>query len=62
MTWKFVLDLRVQEVLQITIITQIMKDNEEIEKIEKYSQKPLELCTNLYVRLWLCVCACVCGL
>ena len=33
-----------------------MKENEEIKKIEKYSQKPLELCTNLYV----CVCAGVC--
>ena len=34
------------EVLQITVIRQITKGNEDIEKIEKYSQKPLELCTN----------------
>ena len=36
-----------------------MKGNEEIEKIGKYSQKPLELCTNLYVCLCVCVCVCV---
>ena len=41
------------EVLQTTIIRQITKGNEEIEKIEKYSQKPLELYTNLYM--------CFCG-
>ena len=48
MPWKFVCDLRFHEVLQTTIIRQIMKGNEEIKK---YSQKPLELCTNLYVCL-----------
>ena len=51
MPWKFVCDLRFHEVLQTTIIRQITKENEEIEKIEKYSQKPLELCTNFYVCL-----------
>ena len=49
MPWKFVCDLRFHEVLKITVIKQITKGNEEIEKIEKYSKKPLELCTNLYV-------------
>ena len=33
MLWKF----RFHEVLQTTIIRQITKENEEIEKIEKYS-------------------------
>ena len=56
MPYKFVNDLRFHEVLQTTIIWQIMIENEEIEKIEKYSQNPLELCTNLYVCLWVCVC------
>ena len=51
---KFVCDLRFHEVLQTTIIRQITKGNEEIEKIEKYSQKPSELGTNLYVCLWEC--------
>ena len=36
MPWKFVCDLRFHEVLQTTIISQITKGNEEIEKIEKY--------------------------
>ena len=53
MPWKFVCDLRFHEVLQTTIIRQITKEKEEIEKIEKHCQKPLELCTNLYV--------CLCG-
>ena len=35
MPWKFVCDLRFHEVLQTTIIRQIMKENEEIKK---YSQ------------------------
>ena len=56
MQWKFVCNIRFHEVLQTTIIRNITKGNEEIEKIEKYNQKPLELCTNLYVRLWECVC------
>ena len=55
MPWKFVCDPRFHEVLQTAIIRQITKENKEIEKIEKYSQKPLELCTNLYV----CLCECV---
>ena len=55
MPWKFVFDLRFHEVLQTTIIGQIMKENKKIEKIEKYSQKPSELCTYLYV----CLCDCV---
>ena len=33
--------------------------NEEIKKIEKYSQKLLEFCTNLYVCLCVCVCVCI---
>ena len=49
MLWKFVYELRFHKVLKTTIIRQIMKENEEIEKIEKYSQKPVELCTNLFV-------------
>ena len=53
MQWKFFCDLRFHEFLPTTIIRQITKGNEEIEKIEKYSQKPLKLCTNIYV--------CVCG-
>ena len=51
MPWKFLSDLRFHEVLQIAIIRQITKGNEEIEKIENYNQKPLELCTNLHVCL-----------
>ena len=46
MPWKFVGDVRFHEVLQTSIIRQITKRNEEIEKIEK-----LLLCTNLYVCL-----------
>ena len=57
MPWKFVCDLRFHEVLQTTIVRQIMKEN---EKIEKYSQKPLELHANLYVCLCVCVCVCAC--
>ena len=49
--WKLVCDLRFHEVFQTTIIRQITKGNEVIEKVEKYSQKPLELCTHLYVCL-----------
>ena len=49
MPWKFVCNLRFAK--QATIIRQIMKGNEEIEKIEKYRQNPLELCTNIYVYL-----------
>ena len=37
MPWKFVCNLRFYDVLQITIIKQIMKENEEIKKIKKYS-------------------------
>ena len=48
MPWKFVYDLRFHKVLQTTIIKQIMKENEGIKKIEKYSKKPLQLHTNLY--------------
>ena len=35
MPWKFVCDLKFHEVLQRTIIRQLKKENEEIEKIEK---------------------------
>ena len=48
MPWTFLCDLRFHEVLQLTIIRQIMKKNEETEK---YSKKPLELCKNLYACL-----------
>ena len=51
MPWKFVCDLAFHEVLLTTIIRLIMKENEEIKKIGKYCQKPLELCTNLYACL-----------
>ena len=57
-----VCDLWFDEVLQ-TIFRQITQENEEIEKIEKFSQKPLELCTNFHVSLrvcFVCVCVCVC--
>ena len=54
---KFVCDLRFHEGLETTIIKQIIKENEEIKK---YSQKSLELYTNLYVCLRVCVCVCVC--
>ena len=50
MPWKFVDDFRFYEVLQTTIIRQITKENEEIEKIEKYSQ--IFMCAYVYV----CVC------
>ena len=46
MSSKFARDLRFHEALQTTIIRQITKENGEIKK---YSQNPLELCTNLYV-------------
>ena len=49
--WKSVCDFGFHEVLQTMIIRQITKENEEIKKIKEYSQKPLELCTNLYVCL-----------
>ena len=54
---RYNVPFRFHEVLQ-TIVRQIMKENEEIEKSEKYCQKPLELFTNVYVCL--CVCVCVC--
>ena len=50
MPWKFVCDLWFYEVLQATTIRQITKEN---EKIEKYSQKPLGLCLNLYVYIYM---------
>ena len=58
MPWKFVCDLCFHEVLKTTIIKQITKGNEGIErkKKRKKSQKPLELSTNL------CVLASVCDL
>ena len=48
MPWKFVCDLWFCEVLQTTIVRQITKGN---EGLEKYSQKTLGLCRNLYVCL-----------
>ena len=62
MPWKFARGLRFHEALRTTIIRKIIKENKEIEKIEKFSQKPLELYTNLYVRLCVCVCLCLYGL
>ena len=41
MPWKFVCDLKLHGVLQTANLRQITKENEEIEKIEKYSQKSL---------------------
>ena len=61
MPWKFIRDLWFHEVLQTTIVGQIKKENEEIVKPEKYSQKPLELYTNLYVCLWVWM-SLLCGL
>ena len=49
MPWKFVCDFWFHEISQTTIIRQITKGNEGIEKIEKYSQKLLGLCSNFYV-------------
>ena len=60
MPWKFVCDFWFHEVLQTTIVWQITKGNEKIEKIGKYCKKPLGLCRNLYVCLCVCVCVCVC--
>ena len=39
MPWKFVCDLRFNEVLQTTIIRQITKGNEEIKKMRKIQSK-----------------------
>ena len=61
--WKFVWDIWVSwSFYKTTIIRQITKWNES--KIEKYSQKPLGFCRDLYVCLWVCVHAyvCLCGL
>ena len=52
MLWKFVCDLRFQEVLQTTIIKQITKGNEEIEKIM----------SQTIGIVYKSSCACVCGL
>ena len=49
--WKFVCDLWFHEVLSTTIVRQITKGNEQIEKNRKYNQKKLGWCTNLYVCL-----------
>ena len=58
MWWKFVRDPWVLwSFYKTTIIRQITKWNES--KIEKYNQKPLGLCRNLYVCSWVCVCVCV---
>ena len=54
MPWKFVCDLWVSwNFYKTAIIRQTTRRNES--KIEKYSQKPLGLCRNLYVCLWVCV-------
>ena len=41
--WKFVCDLRFHEVLQTTIIRQITKENEEIEKYRKIQSKTVRI-------------------
>ena len=49
-------------VIKTIIIGKITKDNEEIEKIEKYSKKTVRIVYNsLYVcaRTRFCVCVCV---
>ena len=62
MPHEILCDLGFHVVLQTTIIRQITKENEEIEKIEKYSQKPSKLCIHLYMCLYVlvCICPCVC--
>ena len=54
--WKLVCDHRFHGVLQTTIIRQVTKDIDEIEKIEKYSQKKVRIVYNSW-----CVCVCVCA-
>ena len=41
----------------MTIIRQKTKDNEEMEKIEKYNQKNVRI---VYHSMCVCVCVCVC--
>ena len=43
MPWEFVRDFKFHEDLQTTIIRQMKKENEEIEKIEKCSQNTVKL-------------------
>ena len=63
--WKLVGDLKFHDVLQTTIIRQITKDNGEIGKIEKYSQKNVKIVYNCvagwgYICVLLCVDVSVC--
>ena len=60
MPWQFVCDHKFHEVLQKTIIRQIAKEKVEMEKIEKYSQIPLEMYRNLFMCLWVSACLCIC--
>ena len=46
MQWKFVCDFWFHEFLQTGIL---LKEMNKSKKSKKYSQKPLELCRNLYV-------------
>ena len=58
---KSVYDFRFHEVLQTTIIRQITKGNEEIEKIKNNSGKNRRnLYKSLYVHVSVFMCACVC--
>ena len=58
---KFVSNLRFHEVLQTTIIRQITKGNEEIEKIKKIQSKTVGIVyKSLHVPVFVCVCVCLC--
>ena len=48
-----------RDVLKTTIIRQITKDNEEIKKIENYSQKNVRIAYNSLNVVYVCVCVCV---
>ena len=59
MPWKFVCDLWFHQVLQTTIIRQITKGNEVIEKIVKIQSKTVGIvCKSLCALVWVCVCVC----
>ena len=61
MPLKFVCDFKFHDVLQTTIIRWITNENEENEKIEKYSKKTVRIVyKSLCVLVSVCVCVCVC--
>ena len=66
MTWTFVCDLRFHEVLQKTIIRQITKENEKLEKRKIQSKTVGIVYKLLCVLMSVCVCVCafvfLCGL